>query len=217
MIGIEDISLNLSNKLGDRLNKTDEEKSVLNYGLFTILHIAVSLLLTVVVGILTGLLLESLVILFCSAMMKKYSGGVHASSPKICTTIGAILCLGLAILCRVLVDNLNINKLIIIVCIGFIICYLIIYKRCPLPSKNKPMKKESTRRLLRKKAFNLVNTYIIISFILGSIAAITNNYIIKTIMVSILLGLAMQMLALTETGIKLILAVDKLLGGKGEL
>ena len=51
---IEKISLNLSENLGDKLNKNKEEKEVLNYGIFVVIHTLMGLIATVLIGIITG-------------------------------------------------------------------------------------------------------------------------------------------------------------------
>ena len=55
---IDKISLNLSTRLGDRLDKDEEEKAVLNYGLFMIIHTFLGIILTILVGLITGMIIE---------------------------------------------------------------------------------------------------------------------------------------------------------------
>jgi accessory gene regulator B len=43
MGAIDNISKGVSEKLGNRLDKTEEEKAVLNYGLFIIKHTSLSI------------------------------------------------------------------------------------------------------------------------------------------------------------------------------
>lgn len=211
MNSIEKLSKGLSNKLGDRLEKTDEERAVLNYGLFIIIHTLVSVFITLTIGFILGLFIEVSIIAFSSSMMKRYSGGVHASTPGRCSAIGVILATSLGILCKYLVNNLDSIGIIMILIIGFSLCYFGLYKKCPVPSKNKPMKKESTRKRLRKKAFNLMNTYILIVLLLYLVLIRYNVYYIKTIIIAILLGSLMQVISLSSIGENIILGLDKLL------
>ncbi len=203
---IERISLELSNELGNRLNKTDEEKAVLNYGLFMVIHTAIAIVLTFMVGIVTNTLITIMFISISSSLLKRYSGGVHSSTPNRCILTGAIvltfmvgivtntlitimfisisssllkrysggvhsstpnrciltgiiLTLLLANICKYSVEYINSKILGILIVFTIIVVYYIIYKKCPVPSKNKPFKKDSTRKKIRKKAFNLLNIY----------------------------------------------------------
>lgn len=214
MGAIERVSSSLSKNLGSRLNKNDEEIAVINYGLFNLLHTSIAIVFTIIIGIITNTLVEIMIITISSAILKRYSGGVHATSPERCTIIGIILTYFLAIICIYINKNVNfINTVMIIIGIN-LISYYILYKRCPVGSKNKPLKKESTRKKLRKKAFKLVNTYMLIILICISIYYINKMYILKQTTVSITLGISLQVLVLTKFGKKLINTLDKLLNIK---
>ena len=67
------MSLNLSTKLGNKLNKNEEEKAVLNYGLFIILHTLRSLILAIIFGIIIRMELEVLLIAITSSWFKRYT------------------------------------------------------------------------------------------------------------------------------------------------
>ena len=70
---IDNMSLNLSTKLGNKLNKNEEEKAVLNYGLFIILHTLSALILTIIFGIIIRMELEVLLIAITSSWFKRYT------------------------------------------------------------------------------------------------------------------------------------------------
>lgn len=202
------ISLNLSTKLGNRLNKDCEEIEVLNYGLFMIIHTILGMILTVLVGIITGLTLEIVIITITGALFKRYTGGAHASTPERCLIIGIILSLVLSILTKFMVSVMNINTIGILSTIILGYSYYTLYKRCPVPSKNKPLKKESTREKLRKKAISLINVYIIIIVILYFLSIIFSINTFKVIIISCLLGIWLQAISLTEIGLNFISILD---------
>lgn len=207
---IDKISLNLSTRLGDRLDKDEEEKAVLNYGLFMIMHTFIGIIITILVGLITGMVIEISLITITSALFKRYTGGVHASTPERCLIIGVILSLILSILCRLIVINIDINNIILIGMIIIAFSYYMIYYKCPVPSKNKPLKNEKTRNKLKKKAFALLNIYIILYIILYIIYYILKLSIVKSILVSLMLGLLLQIAVLTNIGTKFINLLDKL-------
>ena len=205
---IEKISLNLSTRLGDRLDKDEEEKLVLNYGLFMIIHTFIALVITLLVGLMTGMLIEITLISVTSSIFKRYTGGVHSSTPEICLIISVILSLILSILCRLIVVNINMNNIILIGVIVISFAYYMIYYKCPIPSKNKPLNNKKIRKKLKKKAFNLLHIYIILLIILYIIYYILKLSIVKSIMVSFMLGIFLQMAVLTNIGTRFINLLD---------
>lgn len=209
MGGIEKIALNLSTRLGNKLDKGEEEKAILNYGLFIIMHTFIGIIITLLVGLITGMLIEILLITITSALFKRYTGGVHASTPEICLIIGVILSLILSILCRFIVINIDINKIVFAGMIIIAFSYYMIYYNCPVSSKNKPLKNEKTRKKLKKKAFILLNIYTILLIILYIIYYILKISIVKSIITSFILGIFFQMSSLTNIGSKTINLLDK--------
>ena len=206
---IDKVSLNLSTRLGDRLDKDEEEKAVLNYGLFMIIHTFLGIILTILVGLITGMIIEMSLITITSALFKRYTGGVHASTPEICLIIGIILSLILSTVCRFISINIDINNIVLIGMTIIAFSYYMIYYKYPVPSKNKPLNNEKTRNKLRKKAFTLLNIYIILIIILYIIYYILKLSIVKSIIVSFILGIFLQMIVLTNIGTKFINLLDK--------
>lgn len=205
---IEKISLNLSENLGDKLNKNKEEKEVLNYGIFVVIHTLMGLIATVLIGIITGMIIEIIIIFITSSWFKRYTGGVHATTPEKCLLISSILSLILSLFCKYIIFNININYIFIIGFFSIMTFYYIINKKCPVSSKNKSLKRENTRRKLRKKAFNLLNRYFILLIILYIIYNFICIDIIKTIIISCILGIILQMIVLTEIGENFIIILD---------
>nr|WP_294575411.1 accessory gene regulator B family protein [uncultured Romboutsia sp.] len=206
---IDKISLNLSTRLGDRLNKDEEEKAVLNYGLFMIIHTFIGIIITILVGLITGMIIEISLITITSALFKRYTGGVHASTPEICLIIGIILSLILSMVCRFISINTDINNIALIGIIIIVFSYYMIYYKCPVPSRNKPLNNEKTRNKLKKKAFTLLKIYTILLIILYIIFYILKLSIVKSIIVSFMLGLFLQIVVLTNIGTKFINLLDK--------
>ena len=210
MGGIEKVSLNISNKLGDKLSKNDDEKAVLNYGLFIVIHTSLAILATVVIGILTNMVIEIMVISVTAAYMKRYSGGMHSSSPLRCIITGVLFSFILSVICKYVMYNFSNNLMAIVLIMGLSLSYYALYKKCPVPSKNKPLKKESTRKKLRKKAFKLINIYSITILILYMSNITHGLYWAKMLMISIFLGTLLQIFSLTEIGNKTLKNLEKI-------
>lgn len=199
-MNIENLSLKLSNKLGDKLNKSKEEKAVLNYGLFVVLHTSIAIVVTFLIGMITGTFIEITIISIVMSSMKRNSGGVHSSSPERCLLTGLILTLMMATLCENLTLILNKYELVITISFLLFISYIVLYKKCPVPSKNKPLKNKETRKRLRKKCFKLYFLYTLVIIILYASYIFTNYQLLKILIISIVLGLLLQIIALTNLG-----------------
>lgn len=87
---IEKVSYTISNKIGEKANKSNEEIQVMNYGLFIWIHTILAYIATILVGIIIGKTIEVLLISIVASSLKKFSGGVHATSPNRCLIIGII-------------------------------------------------------------------------------------------------------------------------------
>lgn len=204
MAKIEQLALKLSDNLGDTLNKTKEEKAVLNYGLFILMHTTMAILATIFIGVFSGMLVEMFIISIVASLLKRYSGGVHSTTPERCLITGIILSFTLSIFCRKLIYIVDDSNLIVLTMIALICSYYILYKKAPVPSKNKPLNKESTRKRLRKRAFILMNIYIFSITLLCIIYFLTKIDTIKVIYSSISLGIVLQTFALTSIGHKFV-------------
>lgn len=207
---IEEVSSNLSTKLGNRLDKNEEEKEILNYGLFIIIHTFIAIIITILIGLITGMIIEISLITVTSALFKRYTGGVHASTPERCLIIGVILSLILSILCRSIVTNIDISNIALMIIIIISFSYCMIYYKCPVSSKNKPLNNKKTRNRLKNKAITLLNIYIVLLIILYVTYYILKIRIVKSIIVSLMLGLFLQMIVLTKTGTKFIKLLDNI-------
>lgn len=207
---IEKVSLNLSDKLGTKLNKTAEEKSVLNYGLFVMLHTTIGVVVTFLVGLITGMVLEMMTISIVTAWLKRYTGGVHASTPERCAIIGVLLSFTLSIGTKKLESILDFKGLILLTIVVLSFSYYIVYKKCPVPSKNKPLKKDSTRKKLRKKAFNLITIFLILIVLLSVVYFTFSIQIAKIICISVILGIGLQIFVLTRIGSRVIHMLDNI-------
>lgn len=204
---IEKISYNISNNIGSKSNKTKEEIEIMNYGLFMWLHTVVAFLLTILVGIIIGKVIEVVIITIVASSLKKFSGGVHATSPNRCIIIGIMTTLIFTYISVLLNKYGNYNFIYIFSIISIISCYYIFYKEAPVGTKNKPLKKDSTRKKLRKRLFKRLNIYILI-IILLFIFRVTGFFNYGIAMYCIVLGIILQAIAITKLGETIILKLD---------
>ena len=207
---IENISSKIALNLCQSKDKSSEEFAVLKYGVFVFVHISIAAIFTIIFGILTKTLFQIVTIFLLGGLMKRYSGGVHCSSPNRCVITGIIISYTFALIGKNIV-NIDLKIGYMLGMVALIHSFIILYKKCPVPSENKPLKKEETRKKLRKNAF-LIYYICVVLFILNILLNLQSAYtILNSLVVCIILGLYMQTLSLTSIGIKFILFLDKVL------
>lgn len=136
MIGY--ISLKVVKKLVDKslINDTDEELYV--YGLFVLLSHILYFILTITIGFLFNIVLESIIFYIAFQFIRRYAGGIHASSELKCevaTTTSIFICLLCTKLCEM--NNIQIPILILTM-----IAAISIFILCPLDTPEKPLTKK---------------------------------------------------------------------------
>ena len=181
---MEKLSNNIANKVAVELSLDDDNREVIAYGTFALLQMLLSIILVFLFGLLFHVAFEALIISFTGSILRKYSGGVHASSPGICNFIGTIVCVGQAVLISFLISSVvNLKLIIILGVVIFIWSYYIIYKLAPVDSASKPIVKEEKRKRMKKGSIILLSVYLIITvfFILLYISSGERKFIFYTL------------------------------------
>ncbi|MBZ9685788.1 accessory gene regulator B family protein [Clostridium estertheticum] len=163
---MEKLSNNIANKVALELSLDHDNREVIAYGTFALMQMFVSIIFVFLFGLLFHVAFEALIISFTAAFLRKYSGGVHASSPGNCTFIGTIVCVGQALLISLLIRPVvNLKLTIVLGVMIFIWAYYIIYKLAPVDSASKPIVKEEKRRRMKKGSIILLSIYLIIAVV----------------------------------------------------
>lgn len=163
---MEKLSNSIANKVALELSFDKDNKDVIAYGTFALMQMFVSIIFVFLFGLLFHVAFEALIISFTAAILRKYSGGVHASSPWICTFIGTIVCVGQAILILLLINPVvNLKLIIILGVVIFLWSYYIIYELAPVDSASKPIVKMEKRNRMKKGTIILLSVYLIITVI----------------------------------------------------
>lgn len=184
MIG--NLSTKLANKLLDKSIINDTEKELYVYGFFILLSQVLYFTLTVMFGILLDIVLQSVVFYVAFQFIRRYAGGIHASSElkcEIATTFSIFSCLVIVKLC----DLYNIKTVILI---SMIVAIILIFILCPLDTPEKSLTKKE-KMYFRKKSWIIL---LIILTIIGfsscfNINALTYPCCMSLILESILLVL----------------------------
>lgn len=128
-------------KLIDNSAIADTEQELYVYGFFILISQILYFTLTTLFGILLDIVLESVIFYVAFQFIRRYAGGIHASSElkcEIATTTSIFLCL----LCIKLCEINNIQMPILVLTI---IAAVSIFVLCPLDTPEKPLTKEEYR------------------------------------------------------------------------
>lgn len=198
---MENLSNNIANKVASELNMDNDQKEVIAYGAFALLQTFLFIFLISIFGYLFHVAIEALIIQFVVSILRKYSGGAHASTPSNCTTIGVTTCLVQAIAISYIVKMwTNFPISLILGLIIFLWCYYIIYRLAPVDNPAKPIAKEEKKKRMKKYSFVILNSYLVIYFIFMLLHFYfeKNAFLIYALCINV--GIAWQVFTLTSTG-----------------
>lgn len=208
MLKIEDICEKISNNIAQELNLDDDKKSVVNYGMFTFIQMIICIVLVIIFGIIFNVVIEALIVSFTISILRKSSGGVHASTPGRCAIIGTIIGVGAGLISRYI--NASLSLVILSGLIVFIWSYYTVYKLAPVDSKEKPIRSIEKKARLKKSSIVILSVYLIIVII-----EILYFYFMKgssslVYSLCIYMGLLWQVFSLTKYGHSVMKKIDKL-------
>lgn len=201
-------------KIKDNTDLDGEKLEVIKYGVFAMVQIFLSIIAVIIFGFIFNVLLEAIIVSFTIAVLRKSSGGVHATTPEICLVVGTAV--------SVLLGEISINtsEIIYLVDIAvYIFTLIVVIFKSPMQSKNKPIGDKKKKRLKKK---SILITVIIIS--LSSLLLYFGyqkskiNFIWYANAMS--LGMLWQAFSLTKSGEKIMGIIDFFLNKyifKGEI
>ncbi|MBU3176566.1 accessory gene regulator B family protein [Clostridium estertheticum] len=209
---MERLSNNIANKVALELSLDEDNREVIAYGAFALIQMFFSIILVFIFGLLFHIAFEALIISFTAAIFRKYSGGVHAGSPGICTFIGTIVSVGQAILISLLLNFLFDFKLVIILgVVIFIWSYYIIYKLVPVDSIAKPIVKQEKRNRMKKGSIMLLSVYLGITVFLSLLYISSGEKKFMFYILCLYSGILWQTFTITSPGHLLVGKVDHFL------
>ncbi|MEX1307869.1 MAG: accessory gene regulator B family protein [Eubacteriales bacterium] len=209
---LERASKKLADKVSAELDYDQDRKEVVAYGAYAIMQLAFSILMIVVFGIIFDVLVEALVITASGAILRRYTGGAHASSPNICVVVGTVVCIGFALLSTltIFVDFWLIVALVLSV---YLISFWLINRFAPVDSENKPIS-EKRKPAMKRGGMILNGIYLLLNtgIIMG--AAVSGNQKWLVFSVCIALGVLWQVFSITPVGGVWLGKLDRLLSFK---
>jgi len=203
---IEKISNSFAKKIANELEYDNDKQEVIAYGTFALLQIAFSVALVVIFGLIFGVVIEALILTFTISILRKYAGGVHASSPTICIVVGTVICIGFAALSKIALFS-NFNIVLYITIITFILSYIILYKLAPIASKSKPLS-DAKKVRMKKGSIITLSIYMFIVAILFVLYFVLNIINLLNYIFCINIGILWQVFTLTKVGDKVLGSLD---------
>lgn len=197
---IQRICDKLSKYISHNLKLDKDREEVISYGVFACIQTTYSILFIIIVSLALGVLKEALIFSFSASFLRRTSGGVHSSTPSRCAITGAIVSGIIAWLIKRFSNNINLNLLIIVNILIFLISYYLVSKLAPVDSKSKPIKSKEKRNILRKKSIKIWGVLFLISTFFIFFYYIYNNKILLTFSMCVSTGVLWQTLSLTQFG-----------------
>lgn len=211
MFLIEKTSNNLAYRLSKALKLNKDQQEIIAYGAFNLIQTAWCILLVLLFGAIFNVTVKAFIISFIISILRKYSGGAHASSPNRCALIGAFMSVGLALITNYINSYINFQVVISIGIITFILAYYAIHRYAPVDSPAKPIVKEATRQKMKKKSFFVLNILVTIVIVFLSSYLIFKAEFLLPIMSCIYAGVLCQVITLTPKGYLVLSKIDILL------
>lgn len=201
---IENISKIISFKIASSLKMDKDHEEIIVYGAFNLIQMVWCIILVIIFSIMFGVLEEALIITFTISLLRKYSGGAHASSPNRCAIIGTTVSVGFALIVQQVFSRFNILAVIILGIISLTFSYYTIYNLAPVDSPAKPIKKLETKQRFKKCSIIVLNILLGIIMILAFIYIKYRRSILLNIIECMYLAVLWQAFTLTTAGHKIL-------------
>lgn len=206
---MENLSNSIANKVASELNMDNDKKEVIAYGTFALLQTFLSIFLVSIFGSIFHVAIEALIVLFTASILRKYSGGAHASSPGNCTSIGVIICVGQALLISFIVNVWITFKIVLMLeLMVFMGSYYMIYKLAPVDNPSKRIKSEEKRKRMKRGSFIILNIYFIIVIFMMILYFNFKKTALLVYALCIIGGIAWQAFTLTKSGHLILAKID---------
>lgn len=213
MSSVEKISERIASEISKNISMDEDKEEVIAYGAFVLIQTILTIITIAIFGAVFHTLIEIILISTTAAILRKFSGGAHATKAINCILICLIVFGGLALIVKHFIINLNSIYLMLLILISFIFSFYIIYKYAPVGTANKPLKNKDTRIRLKRKSIMFAICVFIANIILLLVYSLTRQFFLLNIAVCISIGVVWQSLTLVSLGHKIIDLLDKVLGG----
>lgn len=150
----------LSSNITDQLVKNGiivlEEKEIYSYGLQRGFTMVINILLSLVIGLVLGMPLESIIFMVAYIPLRSYAGGYHARTQFTCHILSLVIIV-VALLAIKFISWTNTFSILLLLISGSLICFL-----SPVPDSNKPLNEKEIKAYKKNVILILGGQYICI-------------------------------------------------------
>lgn len=196
----EKLAVNIARKAKIVLDVDEDKEQTIIYGAINLLQITFAILWVIIIGLLLGVLYEALIFSIVVGILRKYSGGVHASSPSHCIIIGTILAAIAGIIIDKLFYKLTISTVVVISIFCVVAALIIVFENAPVDSINKPITNIEMKRRFKGKSILVILIFSLLIMILFVFHKTYLQVYYITAIESITLGILWQSITLTKIG-----------------
>ncbi|WP_333859797.1 accessory gene regulator ArgB-like protein [Clostridium sp.] len=207
---IEKLAVSLGKKAKILLNVDNNKEQIIVYGAINLLQTISSILWIVMAGFILGVLYEALIFSTAASILRKYSGGVHASSPNRCIIIGTALSCAAGLIIDKLSYNISLTNTIIIGIFFITVSFIIVILKAPVDSIKKPITDLNMKKKFKKNSIIVLIVFSIFIVVLSAFYETTSKLYYLKIIHSIILGILWQSITLTKIGITIFKKADKI-------
>lgn len=158
---MEQLVQKLTEKMTASLQVDDEKRAVIQYGLFALVQMVSIGLVITLFGLLTRCLWECWIVYMAVGLLRKSTGGAHASTSNGCFVVSVVAVSVIGWLSH-LIPTLSFGDVIAagITAVVFLAGCLLVYWFSPVEAPNKPLKPEKIKRL-RKQSLMTLSVYLV--------------------------------------------------------
>lgn len=206
---METLAKSLATKLANELGFDCEKRDVIAYGLTALIQVIITTTMVFLLGLMFGVVCESLVICFSVSLLRKYSGGAHLGTIEVCTLFAVVYSVGIGAISKyILAPIIGLELLVIISIVIYFISFFFLYKLSPVDSPNKPIKTQNKKNKMRKGSFITLFVYALVSCVLF---IFMDHFFTITIQISLIFGISWQVFTLTKLGFLFIKSMNTVL------
>jgi accessory gene regulator B len=167
-----------------------------------------AILWIIIFGLIFGVLYEALLFSVTSSILRKYSGGAHASSSSRCIIIGTSIACIAGVSIDYIFCKLNMSAVMPISIVFIIVAFIIVVRNVPVDSIKKPITNIEVKKQFKKKSIIVIFLFTVIILILFILSQKYSGLYYLKFIECISLGILWQTISLTKGGISLMNKVD---------
>jgi accessory gene regulator B len=207
----EKLASSLGKRASSILNVNSEKEQIIVYGAINLLQTIFSILWIVIAGAVLGVLYEALVFSTSGSILRKYSGGVHASSPSRCIIFGTVVSTAVGLFVEKFLYKFSLLSLMTLSAFCMVISFTIVFIKAPVDSPQKPITKTSMKKMFKRNSIITLVVFSIIIVILYLFYNTSSKLYYLEIAECIVLGCLWQSMTLTKTGTAAFKKADSIL------